>query len=248
VSFSQFLSRVIVQPARKGKLLQTVAALPTFYAQWRRYTATSVERVRVDDWFPCLDDATRTTPFDPHYFYQSAWVAAHIARAQPRRHVDVGSQIDLIAPLSGFVDVEFVDIRPLKASLPRLKSTRGTVLNLPYVNQSIESLSCLHVIEHIGLGRYGDTLDADGTRKACRELQRVLASGGILYVSTPIGRERVEFNAHRIHLPESIIDYYGGLQLLEFSCVTDEGEFIHNARLQDCRAFEYGLGLFRFTR
>jgi hypothetical protein len=57
----------------------------------------------------------------------------------------------------------------------------------------------MHVIEHIGLGRYGEALDPDGDLKAIRELVRVLAAGGNLLVVVPVGRPRIQFNAHRIY-------------------------------------------------
>ena len=45
------------------------------------------------------------------------------------------------------------------------------------------------MLEHIGLGRYGDPIDPQGTEKAATELQRVLAPGGDLYLSLPIEKE-----------------------------------------------------------
>ena len=65
--------------------------------------------------------------------------------------------------------------------------------------------------EHIGLGRYGDPLDPLGTRKAAAELQRVLAPGGQLLFSLPVGRPRVEFNAHRVHDPHEVASWFDGL-------------------------------------
>jgi predicted SAM-dependent methyltransferase len=67
-------------------------------------------------------------------------------------------------------------------------------------SNSIESLSCLHVLEHVGLGRYGDTLDASGDRKAAAELMRVLAPSGRLLMVLPMNENPcVHFNAHRFY-------------------------------------------------
>jgi hypothetical protein len=87
----------------------------------------------------------------------------------------------------------------LIANLDNFISKRGSILLIPYENNSIKSLSCLYVAEHIGLGRYGDPLDPFGTKKAAKELSRVLALDGNLYFSLPIGKPKLYFNAHRIH-------------------------------------------------
>lgn len=243
-----FITHTLLLPYRSGRLLRTLRTMPAFFRQWREFNKTSGARAALEDIFPCLDDAAATTPFDPHYFYQSAWAARKIAQHAPSLHIDVGSQIDLIAPLSAFVDVEFVDVRPLVVELPRLRCRRGSILALPYADGSVSSLSSLHVVEHIGLGRYGDPLDPEGTRKACAELKRVLAKGGRLYVSTPVGYERVAFNAHRVHSPATIMQYFDSLVLQEFSCVDDDGLWHPVASPDVCATFTYGLGMFHFEK
>ena len=243
------LIRVFLRdPLRSGTLLRTLGGLPRFLLQWRSYSTSSGERVPAGVLFPRLGDATVTTPFDPHYFYQSAWAAGCLAEQSPARHVDVGSQVNLIAALTGYLDIEFVDIRLLDVSLRRLTSKKGSILELPYPDNSVKSLSSLHVIEHIGLGRYGDPLDPDGTRKACKELQRVLAKGGHLYLSTPVGEERVEFNAHRVHRAESIVAMFDLCDLAGFALVDDRGQFHPSARPEEGGALSYGCGMFHFTK
>src|SRR2546430_12288402 len=53
-----------------------------------------------------------------------------------------------------------------------------TLFRSPFGDLELSSVSCLHVAEHIGLGRYGDAIDPLGTRKAIGELARVLAVDG----------------------------------------------------------------------
>jgi len=133
-------------------------------------------------------------------------------------------------------------------SLDGLHSCRGTVLALPVRDSSVMSISCLHVAEHVGLGRYGDSLDPGGTVKACRELSRALAGGGTLYFSVPIGRPRVCFNAHRIHQAKQIPEYFADLDLVEFSAVDDAGGFLEYADVDSLANSDYGCGLFRFRK
>lgn len=142
----------------------------------------------------------------------------------------------------------FVDIRPLEAKLPNLTCIAGSVTELPFADQSEESVSCLHVAEHIGLGRYGDPLDPAGTRKAARELVRVVRSGGQLLFSLPDGRARVEFNAHRVHDPLDVVAMFPDLELFEFSGVDDSGTFAENRGFDELRGSRYACGLFRFAR
>lgn len=123
--------------------------------------------------FPILNEKTKFTPFDAHYFYHQLWAFEHILKKKPKEHVDVGSSYQLIGFLSEITKVAFIDIRPMQISLKNLYPKKGSVLSLPYKDNSIDSLSCLHVAEHIGLGRYGDPVDPEGTEKACKELSRV---------------------------------------------------------------------------
>jgi len=201
-----------------------------------------------EDMQPSLGDWSTHTPFDAHYFYQGAWLARKLRAAAPAKHVDISSSVLTISVLSAFIDVTFIDYRPLKASLSGLTCDGGDILALPNPNDAVESLSCLHVIEHIGLGRYGDPLDPHGSIKAAQELIRVTKPGGKLYLSLPIGRERICFNAHRVHAPESVVAMFADMTLLDFSLVDDQGGFHENVAIGDGRALEYGCGMFTFQK
>ena len=118
--------------------------------------------------------------------------------------------------ISQFVPVTMVDIRPVDVRLAQFSFVTGSVLSLPFADRSVQSLSSLCVIEHIGLGRYGDPFDAHGSEKAAGELARVLAPGGDLYVSVPVEREsRIYFNAHRAFTREHLLGLFPGLELAE---------------------------------
>ena len=228
--------------------ITALRSYPWFVRSWRGYSLLEgAEKLSLSDGYPCLTDRTPTTPYDPHYFHQAVWATEHIARLKPEQHVDVGSEVTFVGTLTAIVPVVFVDIRPLPTELPRLQSVAGSLLALPFEDHSVGSLSCLHVAEHVGLGRYGDELDPGGTRRACGELARVLAPGGILLFSLPVGRPRVCFNAHRVHTPAQIVDYFSGLELLEFSLVDDTYTLVHDADLSVAASLSYGCGLFRFT-
>ncbi|MCZ7663148.1 MAG: DUF268 domain-containing protein [Thermoleophilia bacterium] len=183
---------------------------------------------------------------DHHYVVQAWWAARRIRAAGRGHHVDVGSQVMFVVMMSAWLPLDYYDIRPIDIEVPNLQQRFGDLCALPLETGSVTSLSCLHVIEHIGLGRYGDLIDPDGSRKAAAELSRVLAPGGDLFVSCPVGRERVVFNAHRVFDPATVVAMFAGCELMEFSFVDDGGAFREHASLGDARALEYGCGFFLF--
>jgi SAM-dependent methyltransferase len=224
-------------------------SLARYLRQRRAYRRLPhAEPVRWRDAFPQLGDRIATSPFDRHYFFQDTWAARHVAELEPERHVDVGSRVDYVGFLTAICQVTFVDIRPLTARLDRLETIEGSVLQMPFSDRVVESLSCLHVAEHIGLGRYGDPLDPLGTRRAAAELQRVLASGGHLLFSLPVGRPRVCFNAHRIHDPHDIVEMFDELELVEFAGVDDDGVFKRGRDPRELARDRYACGMFHFVR
>lgn len=187
--------------------------------------------------------------FDPHYIYQAFWATRRIFSEKcPRFHVDVSSHLSFVVQLAGAMTVFQVEFHPAGVKNENFREIRGDLLNLPFGDRSIDSLSCLHVVEHIGLGRYGDRIDPEGSIKAARELERVLKPGGKLYLSAPVGHERVCFNAHRVFSPKSIQEMFPSLALTEFSWVDDQNCFKEHQELESANDFNYGCGMFEFEK
>ncbi|MBL8377379.1 MAG: DUF268 domain-containing protein [Burkholderiales bacterium] len=227
-----------------------VLYLPRFLRDWRRFRAIVPPKQRPAwrDLYPCLGDWTPATPFDPHYFHQGAWLARNLAGVQPGVHVDVGSSVMMLSVLSAWAPTVFVDVRPLRASVAGLKAVAGSLLKLPFADRSVTSVSCLHVIEHVGLGRYGDPLDPSGAERAASELRRILAAGGRLYLSTPVGRERICFNAHRVFDPSTVSGWFPECRLISFAYVDDRGVFHADSRPEEAVGLDYGCGMYVFER
>lgn len=198
--------------------------------------------------YPMVHDKTQFTHLDAHYFYQQLWVFEKVLLNKPKTHVDVASTYQMSGYLSKITPTTFIDYRPIQTNLKNLNVLRGDILNLGFKDDSVESISCLHVVEHIGLGRYGDRLDPNGTVKACKELQRVLKKGGKLYLSLPVGKEKICFNAHRIHDPETILKYFDKLKLVSYSVVDDDGNYYENFGLHKSKILNYGCGMFEFIK
>lgn len=226
-----------------------VTRLPRYLSDWRKFSQLAGRgAIRWRESYPCLTDWTPQTPFDPHLFFQACWAARKLAESKRQWHVDVGSSVMFVGPISAIVPTVFVDYRPLRASVAGLIPIGGDLVHLPLASDSVESLSCLHVIEHVGLGRYGDMLDPEGSIKAARELTRLLAPGGRLLLSTPIGRERVQFNAHRVFALSTVLSMFGELELVDMAMVDDDGKFHSTVSPNQTPDSEYACGMFEFTK
>jgi SAM-dependent methyltransferase len=237
------------------RTLETIVNIPRFLSEARTYgRATSSDArfpIRVSQLRPILTDyVSQAGSASGHYFHQDLWAARKINAARPLRHVDVGSRIDgFVAHLLTFMPVEVIDVRPLRSSVPGLTFIQEDARRLAsFAEGSLSSVSSLHAVEHFGLGRYGDPIDPDGWLRGIEALDRVLAPGGKLYFSVPVGRERVEFNAHRIFWPGTILTAFGGLRLASFSMVDDAGDLRTDCDPNDADGASYACGLFEFTK
>jgi SAM-dependent methyltransferase len=202
------------------------------------------------DLYPCIKDKTIKTGFDRHYIYHTAWASRKVKQINPEFHTDISSSLYFAGLVSAFMPVKFYDFRPADLILDNLESLEGNLLSLPFEDNSINSLSCMHVVEHIGLGRYGDNFDYDGDLKAIKELKRVLAVGGSLLFVVPIGGEaKIQFNAHRIYTYDQILKHFEGLELKEFALIPEKnGEIIYNPDKSLLEKEEYACGCFWFVK
>jgi SAM-dependent methyltransferase len=224
--------------------------LVLYNKQLQQFKSQLSEPVDISE-HPFLDEATEITGIEPHYTYHPAWAARVLAQTKPAKHIDISSAMYFSNIVSAFIPTEFYDYRPAPIVLSNYTSGRADLTDLHFKSNSIESLSCMHTVEHIGLGRYGDPIDAYGDQKAMDELARVLAPGGTLLFVTPIGNERIEFNAHRVYNYATIIEGFKTLKLKEFSLIPDDFEevgYITNPSTEIINKQHWGCGCFWFTK
>lgn len=219
---------------------------------WRKYLSAG-GKARVLDFYPCLFDKTAKTKFDPQYFFQAAWATTAINKNSPVVHVDVGSDNKFVGILTAITKVKFVDIRPLDVELRNLECISGSITQLPFDDESVESLSSLHVLEHIGLGRYGDPIDPKGAEKSIVELTRVLEVGGYLYISIPVGSQRIQFNSHRTFSPEEIKKLFFHLKPIESAYIDNHGKFhervdLDNVIFEENKGADFALACLIFQK
>jgi SAM-dependent methyltransferase len=200
---------------------------------------------------PCLFDNVPFTRFDAHYIYHTAWAARKVKEIDANKHVDISSSLYFSSIVSAFKPVLFYDYRPANLNLTGLSSSANDLNNLTFPDNSVESLSCMHTVEHVGLGRYGDTIDPEGDVKAARELSRVVAKGGNLLFVVPVGKPRIEFNAHRIYSYKMVVDLFPGLTLKEFTLIPDNAIDVgmqENASPENVDSQSYACGCFWFVK
>lgn len=223
------------------------------FSDFKIKSKRTTQRFNLDekDFIPCFDDKTSETIFDTHYIYHPAWAARIVKQINPEFHIDISSTLHFCSILSAFIPVKFYDYRPAKLNLSHLESDNADLTQLHFSDNSISSLSCMHTIEHIGLGRYGDPFDYDGDLKAATELTRVLTSGGNLLIVVPVGKPKIMFNAHRIYSYNQVLDMFKNMQLMEFSLITDDALSIgmtFNASKELADQQKYGCGCFWFKK
>jgi hypothetical protein len=190
----------------------------------------------IGDYYPILDEWHEDSgTASGHYFHQDIWAARKIFERNPTRHIDVGSRIDgFVAHVACFREIEVHDIRPISHKVRNIRFVQHDLMKSAE-REICDSLSCLHVIEHFGLGRYGDDIDPCGYEVGFRYISNLLTPGGVFYRSVPMGPQRVEFNAHRVfglRYLLNMIDEHG-FDITEFSFVNDDGSLIENAPLTE---------------
>jgi len=204
---------------------------------------------------PILTDfASQAGAVRGHYFHQDLLVARFISERNPKRHIDVGSRIDgFVAHVAAFRQIEVLDVRPLRSDgHPNIRFRQADLMDAQNIGET-DSLSCLHAIEHFGMGRYGDPININGHIKGIENLISLISKGGNLYISFPIGKtDEVHFNAHRVFHPKSIlaIEAVASKLLLErFDYVDDSGNLLVNVEVDDAVGrVNYGCGIYSFKK
>lgn len=240
------LSELLMNRYRRKKFRNDRQALLAQLSQTSLWKFDSQDFPILTDW----DDSAGV--MSGHYFHQDLWVASLIHQQAPARHVDIGSRIDgFVAHVASFREIEVLDIRQVESHWPNIVFKQADLMNEDgFEADYTDSVSSLHAIEHFGLGRYGDPIDAFGYLKAIHHIHRMLKPGGVFYFSVPIGPQRIVFNAHRVFSVKYILEIMEGrFTVSGFSFVDDAGDFHPDVALTASEVMnnfgcQYGCGIF----
>lgn len=238
------------------RFFSAMAGLPRVVADYFRFRRLQND---ANNWPVSLTAPIPVNSYAPngeprgHYFWQDLYVAQRVFAASPSHHIDVGSRVDgFVAHVASFRPLTVLDIRPTRIDVSNIQFIQCDLLNLPSgLIGSADSVSCLHALEHFGLGRYGDAIGENLHERGILCLAELLKSGGTLYLSVPIGRQRVEFNAHRVFAVATVLALARDwLELTRFSFVDDDGRFHLDAdpTAQGYQQLVYGCGIFEFQK
>jgi SAM-dependent methyltransferase len=241
------------------QFIRSLRGIPLFMKQLlefrKKYTGTFVLK-------PCLHDRCEESGTTTNeYFWQDLHVARLVHDAHPQKHVDVGSRVDgFVAHVASFREIEVFDVRPITSNISGIVFKQAdmmgdiTLLSGNQRSGYCDSLSCLHAIEHFGLGRYGDPVTPHGYVRGIANMAQLLKPGGTFYLSTPIGQERVEFNANYVFDPKTIMNCAksSGLELQELTVISSDGLVrkvqLSESTLHELAQFYYHLGIFIFIK
>lgn len=219
---------------RKNRLSKKVSGWYNFltdYSAFKKQTPAESEFPIIGFYPFILDRYAQSGNFCQHYFEQDLLMAQRIFANRPAKHIDIGSRVDgFVTHVAAFRDIEIFDIRPLSRSIQNVTFRQADLMQLPSeLHDYTDSISSLHVIEHFGLGRYGDPIDVNGHLKALDNIYRILKPGGRFYFSAPVGKQGVMFNAHRLFNVTYLVGLFEKKYKLDkFYLIDDQDVLFHN--------------------
>ncbi len=237
-------------------MLRSLRGIPRYVRDFFRFRSDYTGRL---EFLPCLHDwheeggTTRN-----EYFWQDLLVARKIFEANPEKHVDIGSRVDgFVSHVASFREIEVFDFRQTTTRIPGVTFKQADLMKpLEGMEGYCDSLSCLHALEHFGLGRYGDPIDHKGFERGLVNMACLLRKEGLFYLSVPIGIDRVCFNANRVFDPHVIttMAMRNWLELSELTVIRQDGSVEklvldeYESQLHDLASQRYVLGIFTFVK
>jgi len=241
-----------------SRLYRTIVGTPKFITDVIKFDFLKSKRLGfpLKYWRPIFGEHLMSSgEAKGHYFYMDHIVSGWIHDTAAASHLDVGSRIDgFVSSICVFKNVKYIDIRPNNIQLNNFELIVGDIMETDFVKKlgKYESVSCLHTLEHFGLGRYGDRLDPNGYEIGLCNIVSLVKKGGLLYLAVPMGNQRLEYNAHRIFYSDTIPNILTGFKLVDFAYVDDAGypnyPNISEIKKQNYFNQRHGCAIYKFKR
>ena len=252
----RIVNAVVRRIANLKKFLVASVSFLNDLAAFRKLTPERTD-FPISGYYPLIYDKYDSSAIlTQHYFVQDLLIAQLIFKNNPERHVDIGSRVDgFVAHVAAFRPIEVFDIRPMERKVENILFRQADLM-LPsqeLINYT-DSISSLHVVEHVGLGRYGDPIDVNGHLKALDNIHLILKKGGKFYLSVPVGRQGVVFNAHRLFSVDYLVRLLEQRYTIDKFYLIDDTDKLHtNLDMYSTEASqsfgcEFGCGLFELTK
>ena len=251
------LAELGVDPLKTYQTLRGVPAFVERHLEFRRQAGRHDHEcgpVRMRPYFG--DRFAASGNAGGHYFHQDLLVARKVFENRPSRHLDIGSRVDgFVAHVASFREIEVCDVRPQRSTARNIRFRQADLSDegaWPLIDYC-DSISSLHAIEHIGLGRYGDPVDYLGHVRALSNIWRALQPNGKFYFSVPMGSQRVEYDGQRVFQLEYLLTLLDRYVVDSFSYVADDGDLHENAPLDKASiessfGCKYGCAIFELTK
>lgn len=167
---------------------------PQYHLRWRRLAAWLDFAPGLKGRLAGLARRGLTRIFEPglvttERVVEYPFVFQHLGRANGLV-LDLGcchSRLPIALASRGF-PVIGMDFNPYAFAHPRLRTVRGDILHAPFGDDTVSAVLAISVIEHIGIGHYGDPTGTGADLSAVREIARVLRPGGRAIITVPFGR------------------------------------------------------------
>lgn len=259
--FPKLYSLMVLFGLDPKKTINTIRGLAPYYRDLKTIRNQKKFSKNSFPWgklYPCLDDRfSESGTVKGHYFHQDLLVAGKIFENNPELHIDVGSRIDgFVAHVASFRPIKLLDLRLMTSNIHNITYDCCDITgDLPQsLYECCDSLSCLHALEHFGLGRYGDPVNYDGHVVGFKNLHKILKRAGKLYVSVPIGPLRMEFNGCRVFSMKYLLKLINDkFQIDSFSFVDDKGDLFEDVELKEKDIEQnfgchFGCGIFEMRK
>ncbi len=250
IKFAKIVFNFLGLDLRKIIALRNLPKFILDFLKWRS------KKGPISSFFPILSDLDDFAGITSgHYFHQDLLVA-QLVLSKNLSHVDIGSRIDgFVSHIASTRPIEIWDIRSLEPSVHSniIFKKLDLMGDIKYLENSVESLSCLHALEHFGLGRYGDPINPKGHIVGLKNMIKILKTGGFFYISIPLDiKNTIQFNAHRTFNPTWILNLefvINNLKLLRFDYIDGSGSLHKNIK---CKSklpnLSYSCGIYTFIK